>query len=135
MGGASVAGTWAGATGINLATVVRVWICPARMNRMRTFCPAFNLASTWVNCRPVSIEYLPIPMIWSPTCKPAVTAGAPANRRVTWPVPSTVTPIRPCFGLTCWPLAAVGALAIYKHKSNIQRLLAGTENRISFKKS
>lgn len=28
----------------------------------------------------------------------------------------------------------LGAMAIYKHKANIQRLLAGTENRISFKK-
>jgi glycerol-3-phosphate acyltransferase PlsY len=25
---------------------------------------------------------------------------------------------------------ALGALAIYKHKSNIRRLLAGTENRL-----
>jgi glycerol-3-phosphate acyltransferase PlsY len=30
--------------------------------------------------------------------------------------------------------AIVGALAIYKHKSNIQRLLAGTENRIGKRK-
>jgi len=29
---------------------------------------------------------------------------------------------------------ALGALAIYKHKSNIQRLMAGTENRINFGK-
>lgn len=29
---------------------------------------------------------------------------------------------------------ALGALAIYKHKSNIQRLMAGTENRIGKKK-
>jgi glycerol-3-phosphate acyltransferase PlsY len=29
---------------------------------------------------------------------------------------------------------AMGALAIYKHRKNIQRLRAGTENRISFKK-
>lgn len=28
----------------------------------------------------------------------------------------------------------LGALAIYKHKANIQRLLAGTENRLNFKK-
>ncbi|TAK97223.1 MAG: glycerol-3-phosphate 1-O-acyltransferase [Verrucomicrobia bacterium] len=28
----------------------------------------------------------------------------------------------------------LGALAIYKHKSNLQRLRAGTENRINFKK-
>ena len=30
--------------------------------------------------------------------------------------------------------SVVGALAIYKHKPNIQRLLAGTENRIGGKK-
>ena len=30
--------------------------------------------------------------------------------------------------------AAMAALAIYKHKSNIQRLLHGTENRISWRK-
>jgi glycerol-3-phosphate acyltransferase PlsY len=30
--------------------------------------------------------------------------------------------------------AALGALAIYKHKANIQRLLKGTENRIDFRK-
>jgi glycerol-3-phosphate acyltransferase PlsY len=29
---------------------------------------------------------------------------------------------------------ALGALAIYKHKSNIQRVMAGTENRLSQKK-
>ncbi len=29
---------------------------------------------------------------------------------------------------------ALGALAIYKHKANIERLLAGTENRIGAKK-
>jgi glycerol-3-phosphate acyltransferase PlsY len=28
----------------------------------------------------------------------------------------------------------LGVLAIYKHKGNIQRLLAGTENRVNFKK-
>lgn len=30
---------------------------------------------------------------------------------------------------------AIGALAIYKHKSNIQRLIAGTENRVGAKKA
>jgi glycerol-3-phosphate acyltransferase PlsY len=30
--------------------------------------------------------------------------------------------------------AALGALAIYKHKANIQRLIKGTESRIDFKK-
>jgi hypothetical protein len=28
----------------------------------------------------------------------------------------------------------LGALAVYKHKANIERLLAGTENRIGAKK-
>ena len=28
----------------------------------------------------------------------------------------------------------LGVLAIYKHKGNIQRLLAGTESRVHFKK-
>ncbi|HUK82591.1 MAG TPA: glycerol-3-phosphate 1-O-acyltransferase PlsY [Verrucomicrobiae bacterium] len=31
--------------------------------------------------------------------------------------------------------AGVGAVAIYKHKSNIQRLLAGTENRVGMKRA
>jgi glycerol-3-phosphate acyltransferase PlsY len=34
-----------------------------------------------------------------------------------------------------WFTALLGAVAIYKHKSNIQRLLAGTENRVGAKKS
>ncbi|NBV24537.1 MAG: glycerol-3-phosphate 1-O-acyltransferase [Proteobacteria bacterium] len=37
-------------------------------------------------------------------------------------------------GLLIGVSAALGALAIYKHKANIQRLLAGTENRIGAKK-
>lgn len=36
-----------------------------------------------------------------------------------------------CLGLVT---TALGTLAIYKHKANIQRLLAGTENRVNFKK-
>ena len=36
-----------------------------------------------------------------------------------------------CLGLVT---TALGTLAIYKHKANIQRLLAGTENRVHFKK-
>ena len=31
-------------------------------------------------------------------------------------------------------MGAMGVLAIYKHKGNIQRLLKGTENRIGIKK-
>ena len=34
----------------------------------------------------------------------------------------------------CIVTTALGALAIYKHKSNIQRLRAGTENRLGKKK-
>lgn len=34
-----------------------------------------------------------------------------------------------------YTLAALGALAIYKHKGNIQRLMNGTENRIGKKKT
>jgi glycerol-3-phosphate acyltransferase PlsY len=36
-----------------------------------------------------------------------------------------------------WRIATVllGLLAIYKHRSNIQRLLAGTENRVGAKKA
>jgi hypothetical protein len=30
--------------------------------------------------------------------------------------------------------AVLAALAIYKHKANIQRLIKGTEHRMSFKK-
>lgn len=37
-------------------------------------------------------------------------------------------------GLLIGVSAALGALAIYKHKANIERLLAGTENRIGAKK-
>lgn len=36
-----------------------------------------------------------------------------------------------CLGIVT---TALGALAIYKHKSNIQRLLTGAENRVHFKK-
>lgn len=38
-------------------------------------------------------------------------------------------------GLMIWVAAAMGALAIYKHRSNIQRLVKGSESRISFKKA
>ncbi len=33
-----------------------------------------------------------------------------------------------------WFTGLLGAIAIYKHKSNIQRLIAGTENRVGTKK-
>jgi glycerol-3-phosphate acyltransferase PlsY len=34
-----------------------------------------------------------------------------------------------------WAMAALSALAIFKHKGNIQRLLNGTENRVGAKKT
>jgi glycerol-3-phosphate acyltransferase PlsY len=39
------------------------------------------------------------------------------------------------YPLLVYTLAGLGALAIYKHKGNIQRLLNGTENRIGKKKT
>ena len=36
---------------------------------------------------------------------------------------------------TIFVIAALAALAIYKHKANIQRLIAGTENRIGVNKA
>jgi glycerol-3-phosphate acyltransferase PlsY len=35
----------------------------------------------------------------------------------------------------CIVTTALGVLAIYKHKSNIQRIMAGTENRLGKKSS
>jgi glycerol-3-phosphate acyltransferase PlsY len=42
-----------------------------------------------------------------------------------------MTPANLLLGLVT---TALGALAIYKHKSNLQRLRAGTENRLGKKK-
>jgi glycerol-3-phosphate acyltransferase PlsY len=36
--------------------------------------------------------------------------------------------------LLCIVTVGLSAMAIYKHKSNIQRLMAGTENRLGKKK-
>jgi glycerol-3-phosphate acyltransferase PlsY len=46
-------------------------------------------------------------------------------------------PVATCFldRPLAWFTAIVGAVVIYKHKSNIQRLLAGTENRIGTKQA
>lgn len=41
-----------------------------------------------------------------------------------------INPSRPFFVISCF----LSALAIYKHKANIQRLMAGTENRFGKKK-
>jgi glycerol-3-phosphate acyltransferase PlsY len=49
-------------------------------------------------------------------------------------LPVTVWAIPPHNLLLGIVTTALGALAIYKHKSNIQRLLAGTENRFGQKK-
>jgi len=52
---------------------------------------------------------------------------------------AVVVPVATWWFTKDWPLvgftAALGGLAIYKHKSNIQRLLAGTENRVGAKKA
>ena len=48
-------------------------------------------------------------------------------------LPVTVCIMSPQNLFLCIVTTALGALAIYKHKSNIQRLLAGTENRLGKK--
>ncbi|HEV2694854.1 MAG TPA: glycerol-3-phosphate 1-O-acyltransferase PlsY [Verrucomicrobiae bacterium] len=48
-------------------------------------------------------------------------------------LPITVWIMTPHNLLLCIVTTALGALAIYKHKSNIQRLMAGTENRLGKK--
>ena len=50
-------------------------------------------------------------------------------------LPLTVWILSPQKLLLCVVTTALAALAIYKHKSNIQRLRAGTENRLGQKKS
>ena len=50
-------------------------------------------------------------------------------------LPATVWILQPHNLLLGIVTTALGALAIYKHKSNIQRLMAGTENRFGQKKS
>ena len=49
-------------------------------------------------------------------------------------LPVTVWIMSPDNLFLCIVTTALGALAIYKHKSNIQRLMAGTENRLGKKK-
>jgi acyl phosphate:glycerol-3-phosphate acyltransferase len=48
-------------------------------------------------------------------------------------LPVTVWVMTPDNRLLCIVTTILGALAIYKHKSNIQRLMAGTENRLGKK--
>ena len=50
-------------------------------------------------------------------------------------LPVTVWIMSPQNLFLCIVTTALGALAIYKHKSNIQRLMAGTENRFGQTKS
>jgi acyl phosphate:glycerol-3-phosphate acyltransferase len=50
-------------------------------------------------------------------------------------LPATVWIMSPDNLLLCIVTTALGALAVWKHKSNIQRLMAGTENRLGQKKS
>jgi glycerol-3-phosphate acyltransferase PlsY len=45
-------------------------------------------------------------------------------------LPTTVWIMSPDNLFLCIVTTALGALAVYKHKSNIQRLMAGTENRL-----
>ena len=54
-------------------------------------------------------------------------AGAIALPAAVW----VMTPQNIFLGIVT---TALGALAVYKHKSNIQRLRAGTENRLGQKK-
>jgi len=49
-------------------------------------------------------------------------------------LPATVWIMSPNNLFLCIVTTALGALAIYKHKSNIQRLMAGTEHRFGQKK-
>jgi len=48
-------------------------------------------------------------------------------------LPATIWIMMPQSALVAIVATALGALAIYKHKSNIQRLIAGTENRLGKK--
>jgi glycerol-3-phosphate acyltransferase PlsY len=50
-------------------------------------------------------------------------------------LPATVWIMSPQNLFLCIVTTALGVLAIYKHKSNIQRLIAGTENRLGKKSS
>ncbi len=50
-------------------------------------------------------------------------------------LPVTVWIMSPQNLFLCIVTTVLGALAIYKHKGNIQRLMAGTENRLGQKKS
>ena len=50
-------------------------------------------------------------------------------------LPATVWVMSPQNLFLCIVTTALGVLAIYKHKGNIQRLLAGTENRLGQKKA
>ena len=50
-------------------------------------------------------------------------------------LPATVCVMSQNNLLLCIVTVALGALAVWKHKSNIQRLMAGTENRLGQKKN
>ena len=68
-----------------------------------------------------------VALLWSRIMSIASMSGAAALPVVVW----VMTPDNYLLGIVT---TALGALAIYKHKSNIQRLLAGTENRFGKKK-
>ena len=68
-----------------------------------------------------------VALLWSRIMSIASMSGAAALPVVVW----VMTPDNYLLGIVT---TALGALAIYKHKSNIQRLMAGTENRFGKKK-
>ena len=68
-----------------------------------------------------------VALLWSRIMSIASMSGAVALPVAVW----VMTPYNLFLGIVT---TALGALAIYKHKSNIQRLLAGTENRFGKKK-
>jgi glycerol-3-phosphate acyltransferase PlsY len=85
--------------------------------------PAIGAAAVWI-ALVAACRYVSLGSIAAAAAMPALfLAGAAWNR---WPMDR------------CWPYLAVtslmGALIIWRHRSNIQRLLAGTENKIGGRK-
>jgi glycerol-3-phosphate acyltransferase PlsY len=79
---------------------------------------------------------LPVPLLWALAAWGIVFAiwryVSLASIAAAVAVPVATWFVKPEFFLFT---VFIGALAIYKHKSNIQRLLAGTENRVGAKKT
>lgn len=80
------------------------------------------------------LAMLPVPFAWALGVWVAVFGASRyvslASIAAAVALPAATWWLKPEFG---WITTALGAVAIYKHKSNIQRLLAGTENRIGKK--